>query len=90
MAHLSPPLSVTLIDNNKHGAISWPDVEPAIASNVIFTTAVGLSEAGRLASWHMTTLEEVVDHMLYLVGEASWGVFGQVVVVSAEAAKRYL
>jgi len=69
--HLEPPLSVTLVDNN-HG-ISRPDVELAVASDGIFTTAVGPSTKRTLASWHVTTPEEVVEHMLHLVGETSGG-----------------
>ena len=65
--YLEPPLSITLVDNN-HG-LTRPGVELAIASGAIFTTAVGPSTKRTLASWHVTTPEEVVDLMLHLVGE---------------------
>jgi trehalose 6-phosphate synthase/phosphatase len=85
-ARLAPPLSVTLVDNN-HG-LTQPDVELAIASDAIFTTAVGPSTKRTLASWHVTTPEEVVGHMLHLVGETSQGAGG--VVVAGEEAKSYM
>ncbi|KAF8137714.1 glycosyltransferase family 20 protein [Boletus edulis] len=90
--HLAPPLSVTLVDNN-HG-ITRPDVELAIAPDAIFTTAVGPSTKRTLAGWHVTTPEEVVDHMLHLVGESSRGVTSTSGPVSddvgGEAAKSYM
>jgi trehalose 6-phosphate synthase/phosphatase len=86
--HLEPPLSVTLADNN-HG-VSRPDVELAITPDAIFTTAVGPSSKRTLASWHVTTPEEVVDHMLHLVGETSRGVTLGAGDVNGEEAKGYL
>jgi trehalose 6-phosphate synthase/phosphatase len=66
---MEPPLSVTLVDNTKeHG-----DVELAVSPEAVFTTAVGHSSKRTLASWHVTTPEEVVEHMLYLVGEVPQG-----------------
>ena len=86
-AHLAPPLSVTLVDTNN--GVAKPDVELAIASDAIFTTAVGPSTKRTLASWHVTTPEKVVDHMLHLVGETSRGATpGD--VVGEEATKGYL
>ncbi|KAI6029859.1 glycosyltransferase family 20 protein [Pisolithus microcarpus 441] len=46
-----------------------PDVELAIRPDDIFTTSVGPSSKRTLAGWHVTTPEEVVDHMLYILGE---------------------
>ncbi|KAG1729114.1 hypothetical protein EDB19DRAFT_2027799 [Suillus lakei] len=45
------------------------DVELAVAPEAVFTTAVGHSSKWALASRHVTTLGEVVKHMLYLTGE---------------------
>ncbi|KAF9234444.1 trehalose 6-phosphate phosphatase [Melanogaster broomeanus] len=45
----------------------------SITPDAVFTTSVGHSSKRTLASWHVTTPEEVVDHMLYLVGETSRG-----------------
>lgn len=59
---MEAPLSVTLIDGN--GA---PPVKLAIKSEAVFTTAVGHSSKRTLASWHVTTPQEIVDHMLDLV-----------------------
>jgi trehalose 6-phosphate synthase/phosphatase len=65
-AVLEAPLSVTLIDKS-----TLPEVELSISTDAIFTTSVGHSSKRTLASWHVTTPEEVVDHMLHLVGETS-------------------
>ncbi|KAH7909154.1 trehalose 6-phosphate phosphatase [Hygrophoropsis aurantiaca] len=65
-AVMEPPLSVTLVEKN-----SAAEVELAITRDAVFTTAVGHSSKRTLASWHVTTPEEVVDHMLFLVGETS-------------------
>lgn len=59
---MEAPLSVTLIDGN--GA---PPVQLSIKSEAVFTTAVGHSSKRTLASWHVTTPQEIVDHMLDLV-----------------------
>ncbi|KAF8840575.1 glycosyltransferase family 20 protein [Paxillus ammoniavirescens] len=65
-ATLEAPLSVTLVDK------SAPlEVELAIGPDAIFTTSVGPSSKRTLASWHVTAPDEVVDHMLHLVGETS-------------------
>ncbi|KAJ7038063.1 glycosyltransferase family 20-domain-containing protein [Mycena alexandri] len=63
-ATLDAPLSVTLID-----AEDAPPVELAIKPDCVFTTAVGQSSKRTLASWHVTTPAEIVEHMLGLVGE---------------------
>jgi trehalose 6-phosphate synthase/phosphatase len=66
---MEPPLSITLIDNTKE----YGDEELAVSPDGVFTTAVGHSSKRTLASWHVTTPEEVVEHMLYLVGEVPQG-----------------
>ncbi|KAG1741303.1 hypothetical protein EDB19DRAFT_1705269 [Suillus lakei] len=45
------------------------DVKLAVSPEAVFTTAVGHSSKRTLASWHVTTPEEVVEHILYLVGK---------------------
>ncbi len=64
---LDPPLSVTLLA--REGEQQAP-VDLAIARDAIFTTAVGHSSKRTLALWHVTTPEEVVEHMLHLVRDA--------------------
>ncbi|KAF9457584.1 trehalose 6-phosphate phosphatase [Collybia nuda] len=63
---MEAPLSVTLID----GEGAQP-VELRIRPEAVFTTAVGHSSKRTLASWHVTTPQEIVDHMLELVKEVS-------------------
>lgn len=58
---LEAPLSVTMIDGPSPAKAL--DIEP----QAVFTTAVGHSSKRTLASWHVTTPQEVVDHMLDLV-----------------------
>ncbi|KAH6908364.1 trehalose-6-phosphate phosphatase [Coprinopsis sp. MPI-PUGE-AT-0042] len=60
---MEAPLSVTLVDGPNH-----PPVELAIKPEAVFTTAVGHSSKRTLAVWHVTTPQEIVDHMLELVG----------------------
>lgn len=62
-------MSVMLVDNTKEHS----DVELAVSPEGVFTTAVGHSSKRTLASWHVTTPEEVVEHMLFLVGETPQG-----------------
>ena len=64
-AVLDPPLSVTLLA--KDSAEEFKPVPLAIEREAIFTTAVGHSSKRTLAVWHVTTPEEVVEHMLHLV-----------------------
>ena len=64
---LDPPLSVTLLAK---GEEQHAPVDLAIARDAIFTTAVGHSSKRTLALWHVTTPEEVVEHMLHLVRDA--------------------
>lgn len=68
-ATMEPPLSVTLVDNTRE----YVDVDLAVSPEAVFTTAVGHSSKRTLASWHVTTPEEVVEHMLFLVGETPQG-----------------
>jgi len=56
------PLSVTLIDNK-----DAQPVDLSVKADAIFTTAVGHRSKKTLASWHVTTPQEVVEHMLDLV-----------------------
>lgn len=65
-ATLEPPLSVTLIDPDSD---SLPAVDLAISPSAIFTTAVGHSGKRTLASWHVTTPQEIVEHMLEIFPE---------------------
>ncbi|PFH48155.1 glycosyltransferase family 20 protein [Amanita thiersii Skay4041] len=60
---LEAPLSVSLIDGDKDD----PPVKLDIAPEAIFTTAVGHGSKRTLASWHVTSPQEVVEHMLELV-----------------------
>ncbi|KAJ7701179.1 glycosyltransferase family 20 protein [Mycena rosella] len=69
-ATMEAPLSVTLVDAEGDSA---PPVELAIAPDCVFTTAVGHSSKRTLASWHVTAPQEIVDHMLGLVGVESEG-----------------
>lgn len=64
-AVMDPPLSVTLLAGA--GGKTFEKVELAIEREAVFTTAVGHSSKRTLAVWHVTTPEEVVDHMLHLV-----------------------
>jgi trehalose 6-phosphate synthase/phosphatase len=64
-AIMDPPLSVTLIDKDPS---PLQPVELAIAPEAVFTTTVGHNTKRTLASWHVTSPAEVIDHMLSLVG----------------------
>ncbi|KAF7360645.1 Trehalose-6-phosphate phosphatase [Mycena venus] len=64
-ATMEAPLSVTLLD-----ADTTAPVELAIKPDCVFTTAVGHSSKRTLASWHVTAPQEIIDHMLGLVGDA--------------------
>ncbi|KAI0363228.1 trehalose 6-phosphate phosphatase [Pilatotrama ljubarskyi] len=69
-ARLDPPLSVTLLAGSKEEAEKYEPVDLAIEREAVFTTAVGHSSKRTLAVWHVTTPEEVVEHMLHLVSVA--------------------
>lgn len=60
---MEPPLSVTLMSQQ----VKYEPVELAIERDAVFTTAVGHSSKRTLAVWHVTTPEEVVEHMLHLI-----------------------
>lgn len=64
-AIMEPPLSVTLLAQND--AVKHEAVELAIRRDAVFTTAVGHSSKRTLAVWHVTSPDEVVEHMLGLV-----------------------
>ncbi|KAF5369086.1 hypothetical protein D9758_002906 [Tetrapyrgos nigripes] len=66
--NMEAPLSVTLIEPDKKSA---PPVELAISPEAVFTTAVGHSSKRTMASWHVTTPQEVVEHMLEMVEVAT-------------------
>ncbi len=66
-AVMEPPLSVTLLA--KESSEKFEAVELAIEREAVFTTAVGHSSKRTLAVWHVTTPEEVVEHMLHLVAQ---------------------
>jgi len=59
---MQAPIAVTLLAGK-----DAPAVELAIQQEAIFTTAVGQSSKRTLASWHVTTPQEIVEHMLDLV-----------------------
>lgn len=63
---MDAPLSVTLIDGEA------PPQKLAIKPEAVFTTAVGHSTKRTLASWHVTTPQEIVDHMLSLVKDVPY------------------
>jgi trehalose 6-phosphate synthase/phosphatase len=63
-AIMDPPLSVTLIDKD---LTAQKPVELAIVPEAVFTTTVGHNTKRTLASWHVTSPAEVIDHMLGLV-----------------------
>ena len=67
-AVMNPPLSVTLLA--KDASEEFKPVSLDIEREAVFTTAVGHSSKRTLASWHVTTPEEVVEHMLHLVRDA--------------------
>ncbi|KAF4618814.1 hypothetical protein D9613_009732 [Agrocybe pediades] len=64
---MEAPVSVTLVDDPK----AQP-VDLAIESKAVFTTAVGHSSKRTLAAWHVTTPQEVVEHMLALVKDVPY------------------
>lgn len=64
---MEPPLSVTLLASDE----KYEPVELAIEREAVFTTAVGHSSKRTLAVWHVTTPEEVVEHMLHLIERTS-------------------
>ena len=62
-ATLDPPVSVTQLEPKR----KFEPVELAITKEAVFTTAVGVSSKRTLASWHVNTPVQIVDHMLELV-----------------------
>lgn len=63
---MEAPMAITLLTGK-----DAPAVELAVQSEAIFTTAVGHSSKRTLASWHVTTPQEIVEHMLVLVKDIS-------------------
>ncbi|KAF8805723.1 trehalose-6-phosphate phosphatase [Phlegmacium glaucopus] len=63
---MEAPIAITLLAGK-----DAPAVELAIQSEAVFTTAVGHSSKRTLASWHVTTPQEIVEHMLDLVKDVS-------------------
>lgn len=64
---MEAPIAVTLVDD--------PNAKPVdldIKHEAIFTTAVGHSSKRTLASWHVTTPQEIVEHMLGLVADVPY------------------
>ena len=61
-ATMDPPLSVTLVDETAE----QKPIDLAVSPGDVFTTAVGHTDKRTLASWHVTSPAEVVEHMLYL------------------------
>lgn len=62
-ATLDPPVSVTQLELKR----KFEPVELAIVKEAVFTTAVGVSSKRTLASWHVNTPAQIVEHMLELV-----------------------
>ena len=60
---MEAPIAITLLSGKEDA----PAVPLSIQSEAIFTTAVGHSSKRTLAKWHVTTPQEIVEHMLDLV-----------------------
>ncbi|KAJ8516825.1 hypothetical protein ONZ45_g5903 [Pleurotus djamor] len=67
----TPPTSSPIIESSEERqaelAAKFPTLDLTIHKDAVFTTAVGHSSKRTLASWHVTTPQEIVDHMLDLV-----------------------
>ena len=77
---MEPPIAITLLEGSQSLA-----VELAIRPEAIFTTAVGHSSKRTLAIWHVTTPQEIVEHMLDLVKDVSMGVVAAAAAAAAAA-----
>ena len=66
---MQAPIAITLLP----GKESSPAVPLSISSEAIFSTAVGHSSKRTLARWHVTTPQEIVEHMLDLVKDDESG-----------------
>lgn len=62
-ATMEVPLAAKMVD----GVTSDTPIKLDISPDAVFTTAVGHSSKRTLASWHVTTSQEVVEHLLELV-----------------------
>ena len=60
---MKAPIAITLLPGKEDS----PAVPLSIQSEAIFTTAVGHSSKRTLGRWHVTTPQEIVEHMLDLV-----------------------
>ena len=63
---MQAPIAITLLSGKEA-----PDVPLSIHSDAIFTTAVGHSSKRTLARWHVTSPQEIVEHMLDLVKDVT-------------------
>lgn len=59
---MEAPVGITLFGGKQASAVPL-----SIQTEAIFTTAVGHSGKRTLASWHVTTPQEIVEHMFGLV-----------------------
>ena len=66
---MKAPIAITLLPGQEDS----PAVPLAIQPEAIFTTAVGHSSKRTLARWHVTTPQEIVEHMLELVKDVAAG-----------------
>ena len=64
---MEAPIAITLLQGKEDS----PAVPLSIQSEAIFTTAVGHSSKRTLARWHVTTPQEIVEHMLDLVKDVT-------------------
>ena len=60
---MQAPIAITLLSENQ----ACPAVPLSVQTDAIFTTAVGYSSKRMLVRWHVTTPQEIVEHMLDLV-----------------------
>ena len=64
---MEAPIAITLLSGKENS----PAVPLSIQTEAIFTTAVGHSSKRTLARWHVTTPQEIVEHMLDLVKDVT-------------------
>ena len=63
---MEAPIAITLLSGKES-----PAVPLSIQPEAIFTTAVAHSSKRTLARWHVTTPQEILEHMLDLVKDVS-------------------
>lgn len=61
---MEAPIAITILEGKEA-----PAVRLSIQPEAIFATAVGHSSKRTMASWHVTTAQEIVEHMLNLVND---------------------